>query len=139
MNSTHLEPVAQIVEAAKDVLLKEPGLRLAILHGSAAAGKMRDGSDVDLALLFDQPLDAAHKMMLGSRLEAALRRDVDLVDLYSLGGTILKQALKKGVVLIQNQEGARAELLTRMIYNQADMMPYVTRTLVERQRRFVHG
>jgi len=99
----------------------------------------RPDSDVDIALLFDRPLDAERKLKLITGLEGALRREVDLVDLFSLNGTILKQVLHKGLVLIQVKPEAMAELTRKMIYNQADMMPYVSRTLKERQRRFIHG
>jgi predicted nucleotidyltransferase len=112
---------------------------LAILYGSAATGKMRADSDVDIALLFDHPLNLEQKMMLISRLERELQRDVDMADLFHLSGTILKRILCKGRVLIQKKPGALTGLIQRMIYNQADMMPYVSRTLIERQRRFIHG
>jgi predicted nucleotidyltransferase len=131
--------VPKIAVRAKEALYVEPGLKLAILYGSATTGKMRADSDVDIAVLFDRPLTAEQKMMLLSRLESELQRDVDLVDLFALSGTILKQVLRKGRVLIQTKPGALAELTQRMIYNQADMMPYVSRTLIERQRRFIHG
>jgi predicted nucleotidyltransferase len=139
MSSTYTQPVLEIEAKTKEVLGAVPGLRLAILHGSVATGKMRKDSDVDLALLFDRPLDAEQKMLLISHLESELQRDVDLVDLFALSGTILKQVLRKGRVLVQTQPGARAELIRKMIYNQTDMMPYVSRTLIERQQRFIHG
>ena len=44
------------------LLKAEQGLKLAIVYGSAASGTMRPDSDVDLALLFDQPLSAERKM-----------------------------------------------------------------------------
>ena len=139
MNSLDTQPDSEIAVRAKKVLCVESGLKLAILYGSAATGKMRVDSDVDVALLFDRPLNAQQKMELISRLERELHRDVDLVDLFSLSGTILKQILRKGRVLIQTKPGPLAELAQRMIYNQTDMMPYVSRTLIERQRRFIHG
>ena len=139
MNSKDTQPISEIADRAKAALQDEPGVKLAILYGSASTGKMRADSDVDIALLFDHPLNAEKKMELISHLERELQRDVDLVDLFSLSGTILKQVLSKGRMLIQTKSGALAELMQRMIYNQADMMPYVSRTLIERQRRFVHG
>lgn len=139
MNSTNTEPVPELIAKVKEALNEESGLVLAILYGSAATGKMRPDSDVDIALLFDHPIRAGKKMKLISRLEEALQREVDLVDLYSLSGTILKQVLIQGRVLIQSKPGMLAGLVQRMIYNQADMMPYVTRTLMERQKRFIHG
>jgi uncharacterized protein len=116
-----------------------PGLTLAILYGSAATGRMTGHSDVDVAVLFDRPMDAEARMTLAAELGGVLARAVDLVDLSSLNGTILKQILCKGQVLINRSPAALAALLCRMTYNQADMMPYVARTLQERQERFVHG
>ena len=139
MSSPDTLSVTDIAGRAKDVLREEPGLVLAILYGSAASGKMRPDSDVDIAVLFDRPLTSAQKMELIPLLERELKRDVDLVDLYDLNGTILKQILTKGAVLIESIPGARAGLVQRMIGNQTDMMPYVMRTLIERQERFVHG
>ncbi len=139
MNSTNTHPVPEIMAQVQRVLQDLPELRLAILYGSAATGKIRADSDVDLALLFDHPVGPDQKMELITRLESELRRDVDLVDLFLLNGTILKQILSKGRVLVQSAPGVLAGLIQRMIYNQADMMPYVSRTLIERQRRFIYG
>ncbi|RJQ43485.1 MAG: nucleotidyltransferase domain-containing protein [Nitrospiraceae bacterium] len=38
-------------------LFKEEGLQLVILFGSAASGKVHKRSDIDLALIFDNPID----------------------------------------------------------------------------------
>ena len=138
MKLTNTE-IQQIPARVREILLTESGLKLAILYGSAVGGRMRGDSDVDVAVLFDRPLDAEQKMTLTSSLEAGLSRSVDLVDLFSLNGTILKQVLCKGQVLIRKNAGDFPFLLRRMTYNQADMMPYVSRTLNERQERFVHG
>jgi len=128
-----------ISDRITNVLEREPGLKLVLMYGSAAAEKMHHDSDVDVAVLFDNPLNLEQKMDLISRLEIELKRDVDLVDLFNLSGTILKQILCKGRILIKNDPAALTRLYQRMVYNQADMMPYVTRTLLERQQRFLHG
>ncbi len=54
----------EIVLRAREVLLAEPDLKLALLFGSAATGTMRTDSDVDIACLFDYPLNADQKMRL---------------------------------------------------------------------------
>ena len=139
MTSTDTQRVSEIEVRAKEILRVVPGLQLAILHGSASTGKMRAVSDVDIAVLFDLTLNVEKKIKLISQLESELKRVVDLVDLFALSETILKQVLCKGRVLIQTKQGARAELIRKMIYNQADMMPYVSRTLIERRQRFISG
>lgn len=139
MNSANTQSDPEVFSRVKDALRDVPDLRLAILYGSAVTGKMNPDSDIDVALLFDRPLTASNKMMLISHLQDGLKHDIDVVDLFALNGTILKQVLTKGCVLVQSKPGFLAGLVQRMIYNQTDMMPYVTRTLLERQQRFVHG
>lgn len=139
MNSSERQLASEIATRTKDILCAESGLKLAILYGSAANGKMRADSDVDVALLFDHPLTAKQKMALSARLEEALSKPIDLADLFSLSGTILKQILCEGRVVVKKSAEDLTRLTRRMIYNQADMMPYVRRTLLERQERFIHG
>jgi len=136
MNQLNREDISDRIA---NVLEREPGLKLVLMYGSAAAERMRHDSDVDVAVLFDNPLSIEEKIDLISRLEIELKRDVDLVDLFNLSGTILKQVLCKGRIVINNDTGALTRLYQRMVYNQADMMPYVTRTLLERQQRFLNG
>jgi len=64
---------------------------------------------------------------------------VDLVDLSAASGTLLRQILCNGRVLVQRRPEAMAGLLRNMIYHEADMMPYVRRALIDRQHRFAHG
>lgn len=115
------------------------GLRLAIVYGSAACGKMRADSDIDIALLFSQPMKSKEKMGIIELLSECTDRSLDLIDLYDLNGTILKQVLCTGKVIFRDGSNARYELMRRMIFNQADMMPYVLRTLKQRQERFING
>jgi|APCry1669188910_1035180.scaffolds.fasta_scaffold19618_2 predicted nucleotidyltransferase len=130
---------AELVSQSRRLLSAVAGLRLALLYGSFANGKMRPGSDVDIAVLFDRSLDARQRMKLTEHLEDSLARTVDLADLFSLHGTILQQILCKGQVLVNNDPMALAVLIRQMIYNQADVMPIVNRVLQERQERFAYG
>jgi predicted nucleotidyltransferase len=128
-----------IIDRVAGVLDVAQGPKLAIVYGSVAAGNMRSDSDVDVAVLFDHALSAVQKIQLKDRLEQELLRPVDLVDLSNLSGTILKQILCKGRIVIRKDSKVLAALYQRMIYNQEDMMPYVRRTLLERQQRFFNG
>lgn len=130
---------ADIFQTVETALAGEPGIKVALVYGSAAAGKMRPGSDVDVAVLFDRPLDMESRLALWGKLTDALRREVDLVDLYDLGGEILHQILTKGRVIIKNDTQAYYLLLQRMVYNEEDFMPQVRRALRTRIERFANG
>lgn len=128
-----------VCDRAKAVLHAEPGLKLALLFGSAATCNMRADSDVDIAVLFTSPMIPDDKIRLAQRLERELHKNVDIVDLFALSGTILSQILCKGHVLIKDGPKDMIGLVRRMVYNQADFMPYVRRALIERQQRFIYG
>ena len=130
---------ADIFQTVATTLANEPGIKVALVYGSAAAGKMRPGSDVDVAVLFDRPLDMESRLALWGKLTDALHREVDLVDLYDLGGEILHQILTKGRVIIKNDAQAYYLLLQRMVYNEEDFMPQVRRALRTRIERFANG
>lgn len=130
---------ADIFQTVTNTLAEEPGLKVALVYGSAATGKMRRDSDVDVAVLFGRPLDMDARLALWGRLTDALHREVDLVDLYGLGGEILHQILTKGRVVIKNDEAAYFRLLQRMVYNEEDFMPQVRQALRRRVERFAYG
>jgi predicted nucleotidyltransferase len=128
-----------IVQRVAECLLAEPGLTLAVVYGSVAVGTIRPDSDVDIAVLSDRPLDVGRKMDLAERLERCVSRTIDVVDLSVLSGTILRQVLCRGRVVINKDPAALQALIRKMIYNQTDVMPLVRRTLRERQMRFAYG
>lgn len=128
-----------IFQTVETALAGEPGIKVALVYGSAAAGKMRPGSDVDVAVLFDRPLDMEARLALWGKLTDALRREVDLVDLYDLGGEILHQILTKGRVVIKNDVHAYFRLLQRMVYDREDFVPQVRQAQRARIGRMIHG
>jgi uncharacterized protein len=128
-----------IFQAVSSALACEASLKVAIVYGSAARGMMRRESDVDVAVLFEKPLGVNDRLALWERLTAATRREIDLVDLYSLGGEILHQVLTKGRVVVKNDEQAYYRLLQRMVYNAEDFMPQVRQVLRQRVERFAYG
>ena len=136
---TATEQKNEIIRKSRGVLIPASGVRLALIYGSYAAGTMRMGSDVDIAVLLDRPIDVDRRLALAEQFESALSLTIDLADLYAMSGTILRQILCKGQVLVKNDPGAMETLIRRMIYNQSDVMPIVRRTLAERQKRFVYG
>ena len=139
MNAQDTSQAQVICRTVAEVLASNPGIKVVIVFGSAASGKLRPDSDVDVAVLFENPLNVDTRLALQEKLEDALHREVDLVDLHGLGGEILHQILTKGLVVIKNEKHAFFCILQRMIYNEEDFMPQVRRTLRARVERFAYG
>ena len=66
----------------------------------AVAGRARADSDVDVAILFDGPLDPVTLFDTGCRLAAELGVPVDLVDLRRAGGLLRVEATQRGRALV---------------------------------------
>ncbi|MGH8650067.1 MAG: type VII toxin-antitoxin system MntA family adenylyltransferase antitoxin, partial [Burkholderiales bacterium] len=89
-------PVRTAQESIRAVLERHPEIRIALLFGSLAEGKERRDSDLDLAVAAGGPLSADQKSALIAELAQAMGRPVDLVDLRTAAGLVLKEALTTG-------------------------------------------
>jgi hypothetical protein len=73
-----------------------PAVALAYLFGSAATGHSRKDSDVDIGAVFEDLLDTDSINDLRDKLNALLRREVDLVSLNRASPILKMQVLKHG-------------------------------------------
>ncbi len=123
----------------RHVLEAYPQIQFATLFGSAARDQLTERSDIDIAVAAQTALSLDNRIELADRLTQALHREVDLIDLQSVSGTILEQSLCHGRLVFKKDAVLYAELIKRLWFSQADMMPYTRRILAERRRRFLHA
>ncbi len=120
------------------VLEGYPAVEVALLFGSVACGRATAGSDVDVAVAARRPLPLDERVDLQAAMSAAVGREVDLVDLQAVSGPLLAEAMTGGRVLRKDND-LYAELIKKMWFNQADMMPLVRMILEQRRRRIADG
>jgi len=118
------------------VLERHPDTRLAILFGSFATGRVRPDSDLDVAVDVGRPLTAEEKIRFIGDLALEIGRPVDLIDLNTVGEPLLGQIVVRGRRLM-GSDTRYAELIRRHLFDQADFMPYRSRILAERRRRWI--
>ena len=112
-----------IVQQVAKTLAPHPEIQLAFVFGSAARDALRPDSDVDVAVLAASPLSPEARLELMAELSLAVKREVDLVDLSTAWGLILRQVLTTGTLALKRSSTAHAMLLKRMLFDQADMEP----------------
>jgi predicted nucleotidyltransferase len=84
-------------------LFQTEGLELVILFGSAATGRTHQRSDIDLAFLFEGPVDI---LSLTNQVTKLLQTDsVDVVDLRRASPLLRYSAVKNGRLLYERREG----------------------------------
>jgi uncharacterized protein len=128
-----------IEEPIREVLQRHQDIKLCIVFGSFASGKASSKSDLDIAVAGAQALDCDTFLELAAEFSVATNREIDLVDLMAATGLILKQALSTGRIVQNHNKSLYANLISRMLFNEADMMPYYHRILRERRKRFLNG
>ncbi|MES1932250.1 DNA polymerase beta domain-containing protein [Salinisphaera shabanensis T35B1] len=114
-------------------LAQQPGMRLGLVFGSMACGRATASSDLDLAVLADQPLDSVRRSAIVSDLSQRFGRPVDLVDLANAGVPSLRSALLGGKVVYAADDDVYPAQITRMLFDSADFLPYRERILKARR------
>lgn len=121
------------------MLSEQKQLHMALRIGSYGTMRQRPDSDVDLAVSAGRPLTCDERFQLTQAIAAATHRPVDLIDLETAHGLMLKQALRKGMPLIPSRSSTLERLLKRMIYEQEDINPQIHQAKMDRVEAFTHG
>ncbi|MEX5216890.1 MAG: nucleotidyltransferase domain-containing protein [Nitrospiraceae bacterium] len=137
MHPTASPQLTDIERRIKDVLAHHPSIVMAFVFGSLATGHARSDSDLDVAILATTPLASQAHIELIEDLALAFGRPVDLLDLSETHGPLLQQILTRGRMIFCKDRSRYAALLLRMLYEEADYMPYYRRILAERRRAWI--
>lgn len=117
-----------VVAKAEEVLRGDERLVAAYLFGSYAKGTARTDSDVDIAILFSEPTPArlgGASDQLARRLETALDRDVDVVDLSRAPADLVHRVLRDGLLLMDRDRARRIAFEVRRRAEYLDLKPYL--------------
>lgn len=130
-------PDDELLAKLSERLSTEGDIVIAILFGSAASGGLRPDSDLDVAILAREPLSAGRRRELTALLADLGGRPVDLIDLRTSGISVTRTALTRGKRLICRDRHALASLISRMLLDSADFLPYRERILRERRASWI--
>jgi len=118
-------------------MARYPSVILAILFGSIVNDRARSDSDLDIAIATSTPLTPQTHIAIIEDLALAIGRPVDLIDLDRTHNPLLQQILTKGRRVLCQDQTRYAELLLRMVYEEADVMPYYRRILSDRRQAWI--
>ena len=128
---------AERVQALVRELLKEPADTpcCAYVFGSVARDEARVGSDLDLALLFEQDpprtLAGLH-LGLADRLSIALGQQVDLVILNRAPVDLIHRILRDGLLVLDSNPARRIAFEVDARNRYFDLLPYLRRYRLRR-------
>lgn len=119
-----------------EVLAHFPGLVLGLVFGSAAQGRQRPDSDLDIAVQAKKAFSVAEKAALIEALAQSTGRPIDLIDLTIVAEPLLGQIVRHGRRLF-GSDTAYGQLISRHLFEQADFMHYRSRILAERRAAWI--
>lgn len=128
-----------VEKVLKEYFITQYLIKTAILYGSFASGTETNKSDVDIAIGGSEKFSSDILSALNLEISKILNREVDLVDLNCISGTILTQVLTKGTVLKKENTVLYAELIRKMLYFEEDMAPNIRYILDYRREKFLNA
>ncbi|OGW36763.1 MAG: hypothetical protein A2Y97_13650 [Nitrospirae bacterium RBG_13_39_12] len=94
--------IEEIRDRIKPMFYDE-GLQLVVLFGTVASGSIHKKSDIDLAFLFDKPVDI---LALTNRVIRLLKaNDVDVIDLKRASPLLQLSVAKNGKLIYEKYQG----------------------------------
>ena len=123
----------------KDKLNSLPNIQFATVFGSYAKNCNRPGSDLDIAIAAYEVITDKQMLEIRVQLTIALDKDIDLIDLNTVNGLILCEALCEGEVILKKDTLLYAELIKKLIYDQTDTMRYYNNILRQRRENYFYA
>jgi len=118
----------RLIEQLCELLDQQPGIACAYLFGSVARGEASASSDVDLAVLLEQPAADTLRGPLARLhldLEDTLGRPVDLVAMETAPPDLMHRVLRDGVLLVDRNPNQRIAFEVRARNEYFDLLPYL--------------
>jgi predicted nucleotidyltransferase len=119
--------VDEVLARLRDELALVPGLRFAMLFGSACTRGVEVAADLDVAISLATPLGLLERARLATSLETKLGMEVDLVELDEASTLLRWEVVKHGRTIVANDARALLDFQARVPIEWADLEPYFAR------------
>ena len=115
-------------DAVAGCLAKDRQIQAAYIFGSVATGRVRQNSDIDVAVLLNDRVPAAEffprRLKLMSELGAAVHRsDVDVIILNQATPLLAHRILSRGKLIFERSASARVRFQVNTANRYADLVP----------------
>jgi predicted nucleotidyltransferase len=115
------------------------GIQTCILYGSAGSSRFSENSDIDIAIAAENQLPAEDLVRYYLKAMEVLHREVDIKDLRSADGVLLKEILTTGKILINDDHKFLGAKAVEMMDFQTDLAPQINAMLKARLEKAVYG
>jgi len=122
------------IERLKEIVSRYPKITTAFLYGTAASGKLRPTSDIDVALLLAEPYSQKELVSLETHvicdIEAAFHREADVKTLNQMEHLpLLHEIFSKSIRLCDRDPVLRRAFMVKKNLEYFDFLPHYHRIL----------
>lgn len=132
-------PITPNLEALKEVFRHYPDVEAVYMFGSAARGRMREDSDLDLAVVPRTGACRERRLEMLADLVRAGFDDVDLVFLDTDDLVLKYEAVRQNRVVYQTEGFSRGEMYSHAVRRYLDFQPYLNVQRKAYKRRILNG
>lgn len=122
--------ISDIEEKIKMILVDKLFPKLIYVFGSTNQNRVRDDSDIDIAILTDQDIDEYKLYLISQQLADVLKREVDLIDLKKVSTVFKAEVFKTGRLIYHSDN------LVKMNFQLGILQEYVF--LNERRKEVIY-
>ncbi len=123
----------------KQYLIQNRSVQIGIVFGSFARGSERPDSDFDLAIAGEAAFAMDEFADLHNELSKIVGRALDLLDLNRATGTVFKEALSTGKILVSKNPELLARINCRMIFDEEDFQKKRRRLMADIRSEIFNG
>ncbi len=128
------------IENCKNILIEYKDIIFAYIFGSYAQNKIREDSDIDIAIYLKNKLDIDTYLEIKMELSEATKREVDVVILNDATPLLKYEIYKNNILLFTRDETIESNYKVKTLFEYDDMKKYLDLSynkMIERLRKEV--
>ncbi len=113
------------IEKCKDILIEYENIIFAYIFGSYVQGKIREDSDIDIAIYLEENMDAETYLEIKMDLTKVCKREIDLIILNNATPLLKYEIYKNNILLFSRDKAIETSYKVRTLFEYNDIKKYL--------------
>ena len=120
-----MDVVKNVIEKSKKVLIKYENVLFAYIFGSYASGKVREDSDIDIAIYIKEKIDTREYLDIRMDLIEACGKEVDLIILSEATPLLKFEIYRNNILLFTRNKTLENNFKVKTLFEYWDTKKYL--------------
>lgn len=113
------------IEKCKDILIEYENIIFAYIFGSYVQGKIREDSDIDIAIYLEDNIDTETYLEIKMDLTKICKRQIDLIMLNNATPLLKYEIYKNNILLFSRDKSIETNYKVRTLFEYNDIKRYL--------------